>query len=77
LSMSQDEAGAIDGTVTWNGNVVMTVTGTGEGEPIFLGPEGEALTPAQAQAIAEMFELVEEGLFFLVSNLVFLGAGLT
>ncbi|MDH3427576.1 MAG: hypothetical protein OEM23_03990 [Gemmatimonadota bacterium] len=77
LSMSQDETGAIDGTVTWNGNVVMTVTGTGEGEPIFLGPEGEALTPAQAQAIAEMFELVEEGLFFLVSNLVFLGAGLT
>ncbi|MFQ5529437.1 MAG: hypothetical protein ACE5FP_03735 [Gemmatimonadota bacterium] len=76
LRMSQDETGAVTGTVTWNGELVMTITGTGEGEPIFLGPEGEELTAAQAQAIAEMFELVEEGLFFLASNLAFLGAGL-
>lgn len=77
LDMSQDETGAVDGTVTWNGEIVMTVTGTGESEPVFLGPEGEALTPAEAQAIAEMFELVQEGLFFLAANLAFLGAGLT
>jgi hypothetical protein len=76
LDMSQDAAGTLDGTVTWNGDVVMTITGSGEAEPIFLGPEGEELTVAEAQAIAEMFELTEEGLFFLLANLAFLGSGL-
>ena len=76
LNMSQDAAGLLDGTVTWNGDVVMTITGTADAEPIFLGPEGEELSLAEAQAIAEMFELVEEGLFFLFANLAFLGAGL-
>lgn len=76
LNMSQDAAGLLDGTVTWNGEIVMTITGTADAEPIFLGPEGEELTLAEAQAIMEMFELVEEGLFFLFANLAFLGAGL-
>lgn len=76
LNMSQDAEGALDGTVTWNGELVMTITGTGDGEPIFLGPDGEELSLAEVQAIAEMFELVEEGLFFLLANLAFLGAGL-
>ena len=76
INMSQDAVGALDGTVTWNGDVVMTITGTGEAEPTFLGPGGEELSLAEAQAIAEMFELVEEGLFFLLANLAFLGAGL-
>lgn len=76
LDMSQDAAGALDGTVTWNGDVVMTITGTGDADPIFLGPEGEELSLAEAQAITEMFQLVEEGLLFLLANLAFLGAGL-
>ena len=75
LNMSQDAAGALDGTVTWNGDVVMTITGTGDGDPTFLGPTGDELTVAEAQAIAEMFQLVQEGLFFLLANLAFLGAG--
>lgn len=77
LEMSQDDLGNVGGTVRWNGDIVMTVTGGGESEPVFLGPGGEELTLAEAQAIAEMFELVQEGLFFLAANLAFLGAGLT
>jgi len=76
LDMTQDAAGALDGTVSWNGDVVMTITGAGEADPTFLGPEGQELTLAEAQAIMKMFELTEEGLFFLLSNLAFLGAGL-
>lgn len=76
LNMSQDGSGVVDGTVRWNGDVVMTITGDGESEPVFLGPGGEELTLAEAEAIAEMFELVQEGLFFLAANLAFLGAGL-
>lgn len=76
LDMSQDAQGVYDGTVTWNGGLVMTVSGDGGGDPTFLGPEGEQLTPEEAQAIQEMFEIASEGLDFLVQYFVFLGGGL-
>lgn len=72
LDFTQDGEGTIDGSVRWNGELVMTMTDDGTGMPEFLGPEGEALTQAEADAIEEMFELASEGLFFLLSNVVFL-----
>lgn len=66
----------IEGTVEWNGSLVMTVM-TGEaGEPVFLGPDGEDLTPAEGQAIQEIFEMAFEGLDLLVAHVVFLGGSL-
>jgi hypothetical protein len=76
LDISQDAQGAYDGRVNWNGDLVMTVTGDGTGDPVFLGPEGEQLTPEEAQAIQEMFEIASEGLEFLAQYFVFLGGGL-
>lgn len=76
LDFSQDAQGAFDGTVEWNGDLVMTVAGDGTADPVFLGPDGEALTPAEAQALQEMFEIASEGLDFLVQYFVFLGGGL-
>lgn len=76
LDLSQDAEGAYDGAVRWNGDLVMTVAGDGGGDPVFLGPEGEALTPEEAAAIQQMFEIASEGLDFLVQYFVFLGGGL-
>jgi hypothetical protein len=76
LSMSQVDEAAIEGTVSWNGDLVMTVTSDEGGNPIFLGASGEALTAAEGAAIEEMFELANEGFFFLLANLFFLGSGL-
>lgn len=76
LDMTQDGEGAIDGSVEWNGDLVMTVTDDGSGEPVFLGPEGEELTAAEAAALQEMFEIAAEGLNFLVQYVVFLGGSL-
>jgi len=76
LDLSQDAQGAYDGTVEWNGDLVMTVAGDGSADPVFLGPGGESLTPEEAAAIQEMFEIASEGLDFLVQYFVFLGGGL-
>lgn len=76
LEMSQAGEAPIDGTVSWNGDLVMTITSDEVGNPVFLGATGEALTAAEATAIGEMFELASEGLFFLLSNVFFLGASL-
>lgn len=76
LDMAQDGEGAIDGAVEWNGELVMTVTDDGAGEPVFLGPEGEELTAAEAAAIQEMFEIAAEGLTFLVEYVIFLGGSI-
>jgi hypothetical protein len=65
------------GSIMWNGDLVMTVTDDGSGEPVFLGAGGDPVTPAEAAAIQEMFELAEEAVFFLISNLFFLGSSLS
>lgn len=73
IDMSQSGQGAIDGIVEWNGELVMTVSDDGTGNPEFFGPEGEALTLEEAQAIEEMFEIANEGLEYLFAFIVFLG----
>jgi len=73
LDLSQTGEGAIEGTVEWNGDLVMTIVDDGTGQPAFLGPEGEELTLAEAQALEDMFEIALEGLDFLAAYLVFLG----
>lgn len=75
IHLDQNGEGALQGNVEWNGELVMTVEDDGTGEPTFLGPEGDPLTVAEAQAIEEMFEIAMEGLDFLMAYLVFLGAG--
>ena len=77
LDLSQQGAGDIAGTVEWNGDLVMTVTDDGNGQPTFLGPDGEELTAAEAAAIEEMFELSFSGLGLLQAYLVFLFGGVT
>lgn len=76
IHLEQNGEGALAGDVEWNGDLVMTVEDDGTGEPAFLGPEGEPLTAAEAQAIEEMFEIAMEGLDFLGSYFIFLGAGI-
>lgn len=76
LDLSQQSEGAIAGTVTWNGDLVMTITDDGTGQPTFLGPEGEELTAAEAAAIEEMFEISFEGIGLLEAYLIFLFGGL-
>ena len=76
LDMTQDGEGTIEGFVEWNGELVMTVSDDGTGEPVFLGPEGEELTAAEAAALEEMFEIAGEGLVFLIDYVVFLGESL-
>ena len=73
IHLDQAGDGPLQGDVEWNGDLVMTVEDDGTGEPTFLGPEGEALTAAEAQAIEEMFEIAVEGIDFLTAYLVFLG----
>lgn len=75
LEMSQEGEGTLEGTVEWNGDLVMTIADDGTGEPLFLGPEGEELTAAEAQAISEMFEIAMAGLDFLAAYIVLLGGG--
>lgn len=74
LAMAQDGEGALEGTVAWNGDLVMTISDDGTGQPLFLGPEGEELTAAEAQAISEMLEVAMDGLDFLAAYIVLLGA---
>lgn len=76
LDLSQAGEGALTGTIEWNGDVVMTVTEDENGQPVFLGAGGDAVTPEEAAALEEMFELAQEAVFFLVSNLFFLGSSL-
>jgi len=76
LAMSQDGEAALEGTVEWNGDLVMTIADDGTGEPVFLGPEGEELSAAEAQAIREMFEVATDGLDFLAAYVVLLGGGI-
>lgn len=75
LVMSQEGEDTLEGSVEWNGDLVMTITDDGTGEPLFLGPEGEELTAAEAQAISEMFEIAMGGLDFLAAYIVLLGGG--
>lgn len=75
IHLDQSGEGALQGDVEWNGDLVMTVEDDGTGEPTFLGPDGDPLTAAEAQAIEEMFEIAMEGLDFLTAYLVFLGGG--
>jgi hypothetical protein len=76
LYLSQEGEGDLAGTVEWNGELVMTITDDGTGQPAFLGPEGEELTAAEAAAIQEMFEISFDGLGLLEAYLLFLGGGL-
>lgn len=75
IHLSQSGEGTLQGDVEWNAERVMVVEDDGTGEPTFLGPEGEPLTAAEAQAIEEMFEIALEGLDFFTAYLVFLGGG--
>lgn len=75
LHLSQQGEGDIAGTVEWNGDLVMTITDDGTGQPMFLGPGGEELTAAEAAAIEEMFELSFNGIGLLEAYLVFLVGG--
>ncbi len=68
--------GDIAGTVVWNGDLVMTITDDGTGQPTFLGPDGEELTAAEAAAIEEMFALSFNGIGLLEAYLVFLFGGI-
>ncbi|MGI9038892.1 MAG: hypothetical protein ACR2GQ_08515 [Gemmatimonadota bacterium] len=77
IDLSQAGDGSLTGSVEWNGALVMTVTDDGNGEPVFLGAGGDPVTPEEAVAIQQMFELAEEAVFFLVSNLFFLGSSLS
>ena len=76
IHLDQTGEGALQGDVEWNGDLVMTVEDDGTGEPTFLGPEGDPLTAAEAQAIEEMFEIAMEGLDFLMAYVGFLGGGI-
>lgn len=76
LDLSQTGEGSLTGSVEWNGDVVMTIAADGNGQPVFLGAGGDPVTPAEAAAIEEMFELAEEAVLFLISNLFFLGSSL-
>lgn len=75
LDLSQQGEGDVAGTVEWNGDLVMTITDDGTGQPTFLGPEGEELTAAEAAAIQEMFEISFDGIGLLDAYLIFLFGG--
>jgi hypothetical protein len=73
LDLTQDAENAIDGTVTWNDEIVMTVTDDGAGQPVFRGPEGEELAAAEAAAMRDLFEFASEGLGPLLAYLILPG----
>ncbi|MFW6089983.1 MAG: hypothetical protein ACODAB_09530, partial [Gemmatimonadota bacterium] len=75
LDLSQQGEGDVTGTVEWNGDLVMTIADDGTGQPTFLGPDGENLTAAEAEAIEQMFELSFNGLGLLEAYIVFLFGG--
>jgi hypothetical protein len=70
LDLTQDAENAIDGTVTWNGEIVMTVVDDGAGQPSFLGPEGQDLAAPEAAAMRDLFEFASEGLGLLLPYLI-------
>lgn len=73
LDLTQDAQNAIDGTVTWNGATVMTVTDDGTGQPVFLDPEGDELATADAAAMHDLFEFALDGLGPLLAYLILPG----
>ena len=73
LDLTQDADNAIDGAVTWNDEVVMTLTDDGAGQLVFLGPDGEELATAEAAAMRDLFEYASEGLGPLLAYLILPG----
>jgi hypothetical protein len=73
LDLTQDAENAIDGTVTWNDEIVMTVTDDGDGQLLFLGPEGEELAATEAAAMRDLFGFASEGLGLLLPYLILPG----
>lgn len=70
LDLTQDAENAIDGTVMWNDEIVMTVTDDGAGQLVFLGPDGEELAEAEAAAMRDLFEFASDGLGPLLAYLI-------
>lgn len=70
LDFTQNAENAIDGTVAWNGEIVMTVTDDGTGQPVFQDPDGEELPAAEAAAMHDLLEFASEGIGPLLAYLI-------